>query len=492
MQIQHPKVIDQSQQWLNSVYTSATVNRLNIAFNGGKNYKLHRQYNEIISLLTTSKNPTDNNRQAAKVFAYHCVLHAKNGNSFIIPRDYHVLNTLYNETDKRTPSYHQWINVLDNAVDQGLGEIFVGGSDGVSSFLSSIFIMSDKLINIIASKNVEKAPTKPKQSPKESINVWDSNDKKKRQKIKVRGTRDIQNNLKTINDFLATQDIRDLNGRKIDSTLSRSFIKSLDNYGRFSHCYQSAPEEEARTFIVMNGEAVTEGDFSSQHPFICYEQENLHKPNDFKPYHVDPTDCPLKGTPEGKRAIYKMAMMMMFNSGAPHISLFNDMEQKYKTLRSKLAKGETVKKKMLALIEVEQPTLADCAKVIKNLRVTNAEISDHFKGCQAGRLQNLDSQIAEQIMLILVSKKVPFLPYHDSVVVPRSKALVLRDAMFEAWEMILGTADNCRVDYKYGFELVEVEQADQVVDVDDWTIETEHTDIKDDLEAMGFYPSDLF
>ncbi|WP_162621091.1 hypothetical protein [Vibrio casei] len=488
MTVQHKKVTEQPQQWLNSVYYPATVNKLNIAFNGGKNYKLHKQYNNIINLLLSHPEATENHKTACKVFAFHCVLHAKNGNSFIIPRRKVMLDNKHEETQGRTPTAYQWLQVQDIAVQKGLGEVFVGGEDFNGSFLPSIFVMSPMLLDIIKTKNVDKAPSKPKQSPKESIIVWDSNDKKTRQQIKIAGSREIQNNLNVLNNFLLTNTFKTDKGQIIDPTMKRSFIKSFDNYGRFSHSYQSTPQH-IRQHITINGEAVCEGDYSSNHARIAYELENVRKDEDFKPYYLSKEDCPLVGSSQGKRAIYKLAMMMLFNSGNPTQSLFNDMEQKYNTIEKK---KNDIPEKLKVYTTVNRPTIKDCSIIVQGLKKVNSEIGEYFKGCQAGYLQNLDAKIAERIMLDLTAQGIPFLCFHDSFIVPQSKALQLQQAMHKAWADVLGSQDNCIVDFKYGHNPEQETEQQQAIEDLEQQHDFEYSEADQELESWGFVSADTF
>ena len=72
----------------------------------------------------------------------------------------------------------------------------------------------------------------------------------------------------------------------------------------------------------------------------------------------------------------------------------------------------------------------------------------NLKGGCWGYLQSIDSSIMLKIMQKMMKKDLPFLPYHDSIVVYKDLDEVI-DIMKESWKDVLGSDDNCRISKKY-------------------------------------------
>ncbi|MBV5343104.1 hypothetical protein JZU68_05665, partial [bacterium] len=54
------------------------------------------------------------------------------------------------------------------------------------------------------------------------------------------------------------------------------------------------------------------------------------------------------------------------------------------------------------------------------------------------KLQNLDSQITEAILMRMTDKGIPCLPVHDSYIVPQQYEDRLRDVMMEEYKAVIG------------------------------------------------------
>jgi hypothetical protein len=150
-------------------------------------------------------------------------------------------------------------------------------------------------------------------------------------------------------------------------------------------------------------------------------------------------------------------MMMLINTkGNPHGALLNDITYKYELVKKRLAKGEAIKKKIAVYKQLPEPlTLQQCATVCREIKKVNAGIADYIEQYDSDFFQNYDAQIAIEVMRLLRDQDVPSLCIHDSFIVPKSKAPQLRQAMFDAWEIVLGSNDSCVIDAKYGDALEE-------------------------------------
>lgn len=461
------KVTLQTKEWFNTVYQSSAIQKCNLMFTGGNNkaIKLSRQYNNIVKTLIDKNHyilSDDPNspciEKAAKIFAYNCIIAEYNGRKgFILPRNRTLIEELHTNNPKLYPSVHYWFKVQDIAEKVGYGEVFTGEPRSyVESSINSVFVLSDTLISELQTKDKQQAPKQEKKSPKDAIIVWDSSDRKTRnvkQRITKkakdgRGKAELLKATNQLNSFLSGFEFKDNMGGVVDPFMSRSFIGDFDNYGRFFHA-ASRVSQVAREGFTISGEAVCELDYSSNHAMICYELVGENLSSDFKPYMIDESVTPLHGSNEAKRAVYKLGMMMLFNSGNPSQSLYKAVSQLIDRINKDKEEGRPLSNKCVVISGLTKtPSIDDCNAVIKELRKKNSLISEYFKGDNSPLLQNLDSLIAEKVMNILMNKGIPFLPYHDSFIVPKSKYKQLKQAMFEAWDLVLGSCDNCRVDAK--------------------------------------------
>jgi hypothetical protein len=90
--------------------------------------------------------------------------------------------------------------------------------------------------------------------------------------------------------------------------------------------------------------------------------------------------------------------------------------------------------------EFERQTGRKYEELLHDLKAIHEPI-DHFFFSQAwARLQRKDSDIAEKVMLKLIDHGYTALPIHDSFIVNRSAEGLLREAMNEAFEEVVGVA----------------------------------------------------
>lgn len=486
----HPKVRNQPRTFKETIYPTLKLTEINIDYNGGK--KFHRQYMDVVThLQNLSGSPSD---YGARLFLYMLCLTSKRGNTgFKVCLD----KTLFVDRKGET-SYQSWVDTLEALTQSGYGTLYRGCStkDDPEELLGelqryvSVFKLTPKVFALIANKDSALAP-KAALKPIDKKATLELTIKHSKGGVKweepltgVRGVRPYRKNLNNLNEFLRGFEFKDKKGVVFDPLHRRKFStyadqkknldrKIFDSYGRYINVAQSFTEGD-RAQITIDGQPVVEIDYSSNHARIAYELEDIRLDEDFKPYSVNPKDCPLKGSAKAKRAVYKAAMMMLFNSGNPTQSLFNDMEVIFNAISNKPVKELPYRKRIFA--EMERPNMADCSKVIRSIKKNNTMINDYFTGKQAPTLQNLDSKIAEQVMLILKEQGIPCLCIHDSFIVPKQHHKALYNAMFEAWERVLGSADCCVVDYKQ--PVTSTPEPVAIIEQQEETTEADLADIK--------------
>jgi len=253
--------------------------------------------------------------------------------------------------------------------------------------------------------------------------------------------------LNTINSLLSSTEIRiELSSteeaellselkfkEKLDSYISRSkLLYRVFNNGRFDHggrfyghWVQGLPTR-FRKKLIMNGESVTELDYSGMHINMLYDQRGLECPRG------DVYAVPGYDSPEA-RPYVKMLLQALLN--APTESSAIKAVNKDTTAEARY-KGTTPKYKY-----------ADFAAMANGLKDKHTGISDKLGSGSGVELQFEDSCLAESILLQMASMKIPVVPIHDSFVVNTCWGDRVKVAMESVYEKRFGRKP--KVDVKY-------------------------------------------
>lgn len=76
---------------------------------------------------------------------------------------------------------------------------------------------------------------------------------------------------------------------------------------------------------------------------------------------------------------------------------------------------------------------------------SNGSIEEYFRTGYGIRLQFLDSQIAEQVMLDLMLRRIPVLPVHDSFIVRTANRGNLIESMVNIYQRLVGATPNTSI-----------------------------------------------
>lgn len=187
---------------------------------------------------------------------------------------------------------------------------------------------------------------------------------------------------------------------------------SFSHGGRFFGAYHQRMPSELRGNLTINGEPAVELDYKAHHIRMLYHQEG----NDYK---EDPYDA-FGGTKE-ERKLYKLATLAMVNA--------EDEKHAVKGIRDILRKEDGIKFKL---------TNADLEPLIERFKEVHPDISKYLCSDVGCELQNKDSVITDAILTRLTDDGVPCLPVHDSYIVPARHEDLLRQAMVEEYEKVMG------------------------------------------------------
>lgn len=224
-------------------------------------------------------------------------------------------------------------------------------------------------------------------------------------------------------------------------TLYRVFnYGSFEHGGRFYGGWWQQIKSRYRKFITINWHPVSEIDFSSMQPAILYAMEGVPAPQDA--YAVD-------GIHEDYRDLLKKTLLQIINAADEHMRA---------PRREELPEGMSFRD-------------------LKNaLKAKHAAISSHFNSGIGTRIQRIDSDIAETVMLTMAEHRQLVLPVHDSFIIRSSEGNVemLKEAMKAASVHHLDQGLSHKTDPQW---------IDELITVDDRKLHD--LDIRDISESFG-------
>ena len=183
--------------------------------------------------------------------------------------------------------------------------------------------------------------------------------------------------------------------------------------GRFYGGWWQEVPRGYRQYIVMNGKPMVEYDFANLHPRILYAEAGLIPPDDC--YSDIYPKCPgwVMPDPDDMRKAVKIALNAMLNATA-------ELKRPPRAFRRK-----------------------DCncswAQLSAAILERHHLIADKFYTGQGLRLQRIDSDIAEYVMLHFAKYNMPILPLHDSFIIRSGYEESLEKVMQEAFQQFVGS-----------------------------------------------------
>lgn len=199
-------------------------------------------------------------------------------------------------------------------------------------------------------------------------------------------------------------------------TLRRVFNRDFRHGGRFYGPWWQGLPRSLRSKILINGYPVVELDYKSLHPRLLFLQEGITISDD--PYIIPPYV-----------AAYRSVFKLMLNCGINAVS----PEAAMHAVRGEISRNQQLCHKFRDCLY--DRWLKDAWEAMCQ---HHASIAKHL-GTGAGlRLQRLDSDMAEHIMLELSEKDIPVLCIHDSFIVPNIHELALYAAMIKAARKFAG------------------------------------------------------
>lgn len=221
-------------------------------------------------------------------------------------------------------------------------------------------------------------------------------------------------------------------------TLTRVFNSSdLLQGGRFYGGWWQNIPKTYRSYLTVNGKRMVELDYSNQHPTILYSLAGVERPADCYSNIFDVKQLAPTVDESHLRKMIKSAFNAMLNS--PRV-LTNPPR---KTRPSEFGlKWEDVSQAILDF---------------------HAPIAQHFYSGIGLKLQRIDSDIAEKVLLHFTGQGIPILPLHDSFLMHDGYQAELEDVMQRAFRDVVGVPAKVDAKDKYSLFNEELETSEQPV-----------------------------
>jgi len=200
--------------------------------------------------------------------------------------------------------------------------------------------------------------------------------------------------------------------------LYRVFNVTFDQGGRFyGHWAQGIPRD-LRQFICINGEPTIELDFKAIHPTLLYAEcgESFEGEVYLPASH-----------PKEYRPVFKLLMLAAINAA--------DLNWAIRGARHCIHSHEDLLRDYPECLR--DGWLRPAFEALKNMHKT---IGHYFFTGAGQRLQRMDSEIAELVMITLLTNDIVAVPVHDSFLVAHQHEAALREAMLTCSKEVCGVS----------------------------------------------------
>ena len=319
-----------------------------------------------------------------------------------------------------------------------------GRKDGTPTSRLSRYIASDRLLDLFTEDELKALPVIiPPYADPELIRVRvkekDENGVSRKRSVVITETSEtlqMRENLGTINNALSRHwydleipddELSALQKRLADNPQNERIIRmdqrflhrvfndpDLQTGGRFYGGWWQNIPREYRQHLAVNGKRMVELDYSNQHPSILYAQASVVRPADCYSGVIKPPLIQDREATKDLRDMVKAAFNAMLNSP--------------KLLRQAPA-GVKPSKFGLKWAEVSEAIIA-----------FHEPIAHHFYTGVGLRLQRLDSDIAEKVLLHFARSGIAVLPLHDSFLMHNGYEPSLDPVMRSAFEEVVGAS----------------------------------------------------
>ena len=188
---------------------------------------------------------------------------------------------------------------------------------------------------------------------------------------------------------------------------------SFDLGGRFYGATYQNLKKEWRKYLCINNEPVIEPDYSSLHIRMLYHLENIN-------YRDNPYEILCNDIEEKK--LFKIVQLVSINAKNESMAIHG------------------IKNKFISSGITDKHTLLDTTilEYLNRFKEGHKRIMKYIHSGKGIELQNMDSEITNNILMRLIKKDICSLPVHDSYICERRHEGLLKEAMEEEYEKVMG------------------------------------------------------
>ncbi|NPV10596.1 MAG: hypothetical protein HPY57_02235 [Ignavibacteria bacterium] len=214
--------------------------------------------------------------------------------------------------------------------------------------------------------------------------------------------------------------VKPIKALKLDPRLYRVFNDlDLQKGGRFYGAQYQSLSEEKRKRILINGQLSIELDFKSLHLAMLYHLEGL-------PFDINQDGYSLDNYHPELRKIIKLAFQILLNSSG--------LQQAKIAIKKMLLDEPSLLALFNNCTDKSIPLETRILSLINSIKSKHEPIRKYFHSGIGLKLQRIDSDIAEKILLRTVDLDIPCLCIHDSFIVPIQHENTLKQLMQESYK----------------------------------------------------------
>ena len=219
---------------------------------------------------------------------------------------------------------------------------------------------------------------------------------------------------------------------KCSTVYKRVFSGDLDSAGRFYEMGNfQVMKSKYRKFMTINGEGVSEVDYSNLHPRMLYTLEGVVLEDTWDAYDITELQWVCDNKKDLRTFLKSAYLAILFSK---------DIEEATSSVLQKANKDKSV--------YINTGVLA--RKVVDAVLNKNKVIQHYFFEERLwAKLQNMDSRLATHVIDWFTKKDIVCLGWHDSFCVPDYCRVELIEAMKKAWYGLFGSYNNfkCEVEF---------------------------------------------
>lgn len=432
------------------------ITHYNIQYNESKKYRFILDHLETEIGLGYRKELWCFITNTARAIKYRAV-------GLSVPRDFKP----YKENIQKI-SHKRMVALLDILEGMGHIDLYIGGIVDwhTMSGVGSIAVLSSKFLSLFDGVDVS-----DEVDHFHTVEIKDRETGALKSNKGVRGVGKINIYMDEYNEKLINTEISKGQDLLAVQQYKRSFSDRIGFGGRHYNTSGGVQvmNQDERSKLKINGEAVSELDFKAMHPSILYEQEYATDPEsvgswitdvwggEYNPYgaqmpflqvnkekvewyrkeYNNPTYNPI-------RNLSKHALMVCLNAKT-YKRAFIQVTEEFRAEQREWEKGQIEGSRFYG-IEAEDNFPGNT--VCQAVRSHNKPIESHFYKDKGVQLQYVDSEIVAEVLNRLLMEDEVLLPEHDSVIVRSSiKAKVYR-YMREAYKDVMGSDEFCYIEEK--------------------------------------------